>query len=106
MSRCERRRARRNADRLDGGCVGVKIAVVGGGSTYTPELIEGIAVRGDRLPVDELVLLDPDPDRAEVVGGRGRRRLDRLGWRGRLIITPNTDGALDGADFVVVQLRV
>jgi 6-phospho-beta-glucosidase len=86
--------------------VGVKIAVVGGGSTYTPELIEGITVRGDRLPVDELVLLDPDPERAEVVGGLARRMLDRLEWRGRLIITPNTDGALDGADFVVVQLRV
>ena len=86
--------------------MGVKIAVVGGGSTYTPELIEGITVRGDRLPVDELVLLDPDPERAEVVGGLARRMLDRLEWRGRLIITPNTDGALDGADFVVVQLRV
>jgi 6-phospho-beta-glucosidase len=86
--------------------VGVKIAVVGGGSTYTPELIEGITVRGDRLPVDELVLLDPDPDRAEVVGGLARRMLDRMEWPGRLIITPNTDAALDGADFVVVQLRV
>jgi 6-phospho-beta-glucosidase len=86
--------------------VGVKIAVVGGGSTYTPELIEGITVRGDRLPVDELVLLDPDPDRAEVVGGLARRMLDRMEWPGRLIITPTTDAALDGADFVVVQLRV
>jgi 6-phospho-beta-glucosidase len=86
--------------------VGVKIAVVGGGSTYTPELIEGITVRGDRLPVDELVLLDPDPDRAEVVGGLARRMLDRMEWPGRLIITPTTDAALEGADFVVVQLRV
>ncbi len=86
--------------------MGVKIAVVGGGSTYTPELIDGIAVRADRLPVDELVLLDPDPERTEVVGGLARRMLDRLGWRGRLILTPDTDAALDGADFVVVQLRV
>jgi 6-phospho-beta-glucosidase len=86
--------------------VGVKIAVVGGGSTYTPELIEGIAVRGDRVPVDELVLLDPDPDRVEIVGGLARRMLERLEWHGRLILTPDTDAALDGADFVVVQLRV
>jgi 6-phospho-beta-glucosidase len=86
--------------------VGVKIAVVGGGSTYTPELIEGITVRGDRLPVDELVLLDPDPERAEVVGGLARRMLTRLEWPGRLLLTPNPDAALDGADFVVVQLRV
>lgn len=86
--------------------MGVKIAVVGGGSTYTPELVEGITVRGDRLPVDELVLLDPDPDRVEVVGGLARRMLNRLEWPGRLILTPDTDAALDGADFVVVQLRV
>ncbi len=86
--------------------MGVKIAVVGGGSTYTPELIEGITVRSDRLPVDELVLLDPDPERAEVVGGLARRMLTRLDWPGRLILTPDTDAALDGADFVVVQLRV
>ena len=86
--------------------MGVKIAVVGGGSTYTPELIEGITVRGDRLPVDELVLLDPDPERVEVVGGLARRMLNRMEWPGRLILTPNTDAALDGADFVVVQLRV
>ena len=86
--------------------MGVKIAVVGGGSTYTPELIEGFALRHARLPVDELVLLDPDPDRAEVVGGLARRMLNRMEWPGRLIITPETDAALDGADFVVVQLRV
>lgn len=86
--------------------MGVRIAVVGGGSTYTPELIEGITVRRDRLPVDELVLLDIDPDRAEVVGGLARRMLNRLDWPGRLILTPDTDAALDGADFVIVQLRV
>jgi 6-phospho-beta-glucosidase len=86
--------------------VGVRIAVVGGGSTYTPELIEGVADRGDRLPVDELTLLDVDPERLEVVGGLARRMLDRLGWGGRLTLTTDTDAALDGADFVLIQLRV
>jgi 6-phospho-beta-glucosidase len=86
--------------------VGVRIAVVGGGSTYTPELIEGISLRDSRLPVDELILLDPDPERAEVVGGLARRMLNRLEWPGRLILTPDPDAALDGADFVVIQLRV
>jgi len=38
--------------------MGTKIAVVGGGSTYTPELVDGLARRTDRLPIDELVLLD------------------------------------------------
>ena len=67
--------------------MGVKIAVVGGGSTYTPELVEGFARRHERLPIDELVLLDIDPERLEIVGGLARRMLDRLGWGGRLILT-------------------
>ncbi|WP_283138893.1 6-phospho-beta-glucosidase [Rhizohabitans arisaemae] len=84
----------------------VKIVVIGGGSTYTPELIEGFATRGDRLPVGELVLHDTDPVRLEIIGGLARRMLDRLEWRGRLTLTGNLDAALDGADFVLVQLRV
>jgi 6-phospho-beta-glucosidase len=86
--------------------VGLKLAVVGGGSTYTPELIEGITNRADRLPVDELVLLDIDPERLEVVGGLAGRMLDRLGWAGKLTLTGDTDAAIDGASFVLVQLRV
>jgi 6-phospho-beta-glucosidase len=86
--------------------MGVKIAVVGGGSTYTPELIEGFANRPDRLPIDELVLLDIDPSRLDVVGGLARRMLSRLGWRGRLVTTIDHDAAIDGADYVVIQLRV
>jgi 6-phospho-beta-glucosidase len=86
--------------------VGLKLAVVGGGSTYTPELIEGLTNRADRLPVDELVLLDIDPERLEVVGGLAGRMLKRLGWGGRLTLTSDTDAAIDGASFVLVQLRV
>jgi 6-phospho-beta-glucosidase len=86
--------------------VGVKIAVVGGGSTYTPELIEGFLTRRDRLPVDELVLLDIDSERLDIVGGLARRILTRNGWPGDLILTSDRDRALEGAHFVVVQLRV
>jgi 6-phospho-beta-glucosidase len=86
--------------------LGVKLAVVGGGSTYTPELIEGIARRSDRLTVDELVLLDIDRERLEIVGGLAGRMLARLGWPGRLTLTGDTDAALDGAAFVLIQLRV
>jgi 6-phospho-beta-glucosidase len=86
--------------------VGVKLAVVGGGSTYTPELIEGVARRSDRFAVDELVLLDIDQERLEIVGGLARRMLDRLGWPGKLVLTGDTDAAIDGADFVLIQLRV
>ncbi|MFL5779508.1 MAG: 6-phospho-beta-glucosidase, partial [Chloroflexota bacterium] len=86
--------------------MGTKVAVVGGGSTYTPELVEGFARRSARLPIDELVLLDIDAERLEVVGGLAGRILDRLGWAGRLRLTGDRDEAIDGADFVLVQLRV
>jgi 6-phospho-beta-glucosidase len=86
--------------------VAVKLAVVGGGSTYTPELIEGIARRSSRLAVDELVLLDIDPERLEIVGGLAQRMLDRLGWPGRLTLTGDQDAAIEGASFVLLQLRV
>ena len=86
--------------------MGLKLAVVGGGSTYTPELIEGITRRAARLPVDELVLLDIDPERLEIVGGLAGRMLRRLEWPGKLTLTGDTDAALDGASFVLIQLRV
>jgi 6-phospho-beta-glucosidase len=86
--------------------MGVKIAVVGGGSTYTPELVEGFARRHERLPIDELVLLDIDAERLAIVGGLARRMLERLGWGGRLVLTGDRDAAIDGADFVLIQLRV
>ncbi len=86
--------------------MGTKITVVGAGSTYTPELVEGFARRGDRLPIDELVLFDIDPERLEVVGGLAQRMLDRLGWTGRVTLTGDRDAAIDGADFVLLQLRV
>src|SRR3954470_2189097 len=86
--------------------MGSRITVVGAGSTYTPELVEGFARRADRLPVDELVLLDIDPERLEIVGGLARRMLDRLGWAGRLVLAGGTGAGLDGAGFVLVRLRV
>jgi len=86
--------------------VGVKVSVAGGGSTYTPELVEGLATRADRLPIDELVLLDPSAERLEVVGALADRMLRRAGWGGRLVLTDRRDEALEGVDFVIVQLRV
>ena len=86
--------------------MGVKVAVVGGGSTYTPELVEGFVTRGDRLTVDELALLDIDAERLAVVGGLAKRMLRRAGWSGRLVLTGDRDRALEGAGFVLVQLRI
>ena len=86
--------------------MGLRIAVVGGGSTYTPELVEGFARRASRMPMDELVLLDIDPERLSIVGGLAQRMLDKLDWPGRLTLTGDRDAAIDGADFVLIQLRV
>jgi 6-phospho-beta-glucosidase len=84
----------------------VKIAVIGAGSTYTPELVEGIGRRAELLAVDELALHDIDGPRLEIVGGLARRMLDKAGFRGRLLLTENRQEAMDGAGFVLVQLRV
>jgi 6-phospho-beta-glucosidase len=84
----------------------MKIAVVGGGSTYTPELVDGIGRLRDVLPVDELVLVDPAAERLELVAGLGRRILSRLGHPGRLTTAASLGPALDGVDAVLLQLRV
>jgi 6-phospho-beta-glucosidase len=84
----------------------VKVAVIGGGSTYTPELVEGFGLRRDVLGVEELVLHDIDQDRLDVVGGLAGRILNKLDFPGRLILTRDREQAVEGADFVLVQLRV
>ncbi len=84
----------------------LKVAVIGGGSTYTPELVDGFARRREVLPVDELVLHDIDAERLRVVGGLAGRILERAGFPGRLRLTTDRAEAIEGADFVLVQLRV
>jgi 6-phospho-beta-glucosidase len=84
----------------------VKIAVIGGGSTYTPELIEGFARRRDVLSGVELVLHDIASDRLAVVGGLAGRILAAQGSSHRLVTTTSLDEAVDAADAVLVQLRV
>jgi 6-phospho-beta-glucosidase len=86
--------------------MGLKIAVVGAGSTYTPELVEGFTRRADRLPIDELALLDPDLERLDPVAGLTRRMVARAGAPIRVTTTDERAAALEGADFVVIQLRV
>jgi len=86
--------------------VGIKVAVVGGGSTYTPELVDSLCDFEDRMVVDDLVLLDPSDLRREVVGGLSERILRGRGWSGTFWTTADAHAALEGADFVVVQLRI
>jgi 6-phospho-beta-glucosidase len=84
----------------------VKLAVVGGGSTYTPELVAGLARERERLDLTEVVLHDIDAERREVVGGLAKRMLDAAGYDGTLAVTDELERALDGASFVLIQLRV
>ncbi|MGW2474706.1 6-phospho-beta-glucosidase [Streptomyces sp. NPDC001665] len=84
----------------------MKLAVVGGGSTYTPELIDGFARLRDTLPVEELVLVDPAADRLDLVGGLARRIFAKQGHPGRIVTTSDVDAGVAGADAVLLQLRV
>ncbi|MEV1050881.1 6-phospho-beta-glucosidase [Streptomyces sp. NPDC049887] len=83
-----------------------KIAVVGGGSTYTPELIDGFARLRETLPVGELVLIDPAAERLDLVGGLARRIFARQGHPGTITATSDLDAGVAGADAVLLQLRV
>jgi 6-phospho-beta-glucosidase len=82
------------------------ITVVGGGSTYRPELVSGLSRERERIDVRELVLHDIDEERREVVGGLAARMLEAQGFDGRLVVTDDLDRAVDGADFVLIQIRV
>jgi 6-phospho-beta-glucosidase len=84
----------------------MKIAVIGGGSTYTPELVSGLSRERERIDVGALVLQDIDEERREVVGGMAARMLDAQGFDGDLEVTDDLDRAVDGADFVLIQIRV
>jgi 6-phospho-beta-glucosidase len=84
----------------------LKLAVVGGGSTYTPEVIDGLARLHRLLPVDELALIDTSGERLAVVAGLAERMLDRAGVPITLTRTASLDEAVEGADAVLIQIRV
>ena len=84
----------------------MKVAVIGAGSTYTPELVSGLSRERHRFDVGELVLHDIDAQRLEVVGGLARRMLARQAYEGALVLTGELDRALEGADVVLIQIRV
>ncbi|WP_411105540.1 6-phospho-beta-glucosidase [Streptomyces sp. cmx-4-9] len=84
----------------------MKLAVVGGGSTYTPELIDGFARLRDTLPVGELVLIDPAADRLELIGALARRIFARHGHPAVVTTTGDLDAGVADADAVLLQLRI
>ena len=73
------------------GVKGVKIAVVGGGSTYTPELVDGFARLARELAIDELALVDPAADRLGMVGPLAERIFARHGHPVKISWTADLD---------------
>ena len=87
---------------------GIKIVTIGGGSSYTPELIEGFIKRYDELPVRELWLVDIDTglEKLEIIGALAKRMVEKAGLPMKIITTTDRKKALAGADFVTTQIRV
>ena len=84
----------------------MKLAIVGGGSTYTPELIDGFARLRATLPIDEVWLVDPSEERVSLVAGVSQRMFARAGHPGRVIATSDLVAGVSDADAVLIQLRV
>ncbi|MCI0520646.1 MAG: 6-phospho-beta-glucosidase [Chloroflexi bacterium] len=84
----------------------MKITVIGGGSTYTPELVNGFLQRTASLPVGELCLMDIDADRLAVVGGFAQRMVAAAGRPFRVTLSTQAPEAIQGASYVITQLRV
>ena len=84
----------------------LKICVIGGGSTYTPELIEGLIGRQAELGLATVTLIDIDEDRLRVVGGFAKRMIRAAGSPIELVLSTERKEALEGADYVISQIRV
>ncbi|MCC0630222.1 MULTISPECIES: 6-phospho-beta-glucosidase [unclassified Clostridioides] len=87
---------------------GLKIVTIGGGSSYTPELVEGFIKRYEELPVKELWLVDIEDgkEKLEIVGNLAKRMVKKAGIDMKINLTLDRREALKDADFVTTQLRV
>ncbi|RJO64293.1 MAG: 6-phospho-beta-glucosidase [Myxococcales bacterium] len=84
----------------------MKIAIFGGGSTYTPELIEGLIQRHKTIDLAEVALMDVDAERLAVVGRFAERMVEHAKAPFKVTLTGDRQAALRGADFVLTQIRV
>ncbi|MCA9771083.1 MAG: 6-phospho-beta-glucosidase [Myxococcales bacterium] len=84
----------------------MKIAIIGGGSTYAPEVVEGFIHRAHALGLTEVVFQDVDDERQGFVAGFCRRMVEHAGTPFRLRATGDLADAVDGATFVLTQFRV
>lgn len=84
----------------------LKIAIIGAGSTYTPELIEGFILKRPQLKIDSIYMMDINRNKLDIIGALTRRMLEKSGMDARLILTENCRDAVEGADYVLTQIRV
>src|SRR5512133_774921 len=84
----------------------LKVAEIGGGSTYTPELINGFLERTTSFPLDELWLMDISQERLDVVGRFAQRMVEAKGAPFKVILTTSQRDAIRDANYVITQLRV
>ena len=84
----------------------LKAAVIGAGSTYTPELIRGFIDRQNSLNFQSFYLMDINSDKLEAVGGLAKRMLTSKGFAGQIVLTQDLDEAIAGADYIFAQIRV
>lgn len=84
----------------------MKITVIGGGSTYTPELVNGFLERAATLPITELWLMDIDKERLDIVGGFAQRMVKAKGSPFKVVLSTNQRESIAGASYVTTQLRV
>lgn len=87
---------------------GIKIVTIGGGSSYTPELVEGFIIRYEKMPVRELWLVDIEEGREklEIVGALAQRMVKKAGIPMKVILSYDRREALKDADYVTTQMRV
>lgn len=87
---------------------GLKIVTIGGGSSYTPELIEGYIKRQDEMPIEEIVLVDIEAgqEKLNIVGEMAKRMVKAAGLDWKVTLTLDRFNALKDADFVTTQFRV
>ena len=84
----------------------LKIGVIGAGSTYTPELVEGFLQRAQSIPLAELVLMDIDEEKLSIVGGLAQRMVQRAGSSITVRLTTDRTEAIAGSAFVLTQMRI
>lgn len=84
----------------------LKIAVIGSGSTYSPEIFDGIIKRVDSLRVTQISLMDIDETKLSIVGGLIERMIKAAGIPAKITKTTDLDTAIAGADYVLAQIRV